>query len=134
MQAGLDKAMDEFGAISTEEKGKQGLVKFRGLMADYRKAVKPVAEKVIGDGYPDAPSAFEDMKAADAAYDPALAMLINIEGDLKKRGDEVFAKVDGLVSGVSMKVGPMEFTRMPSGARSLEAERVRLITAPFEAL
>ncbi|MFX8184110.1 hypothetical protein ABTL26_20075, partial [Acinetobacter baumannii] len=52
------------------------------------------------DGYPDAQAAFEDMKAADAAYDPALAMLNGIEADLKKRGDEVFAKVDGLVSNV----------------------------------
>ncbi|MFG6465099.1 methyl-accepting chemotaxis protein [Roseateles sp. BYS87W] len=99
-QAGLDKAMEDFAAIATEDKSREALAKFRGLMADYRKAVKPVADKVIGDGYPDAPSAFEDMKAADAAYDPALAMLINIEGDLKKRGDEVFNKVDGLVSGV----------------------------------
>ena len=97
-QAGLDKAMDDFGAISTEEKGKEALAKFRVLMADYRKAVRPVADKLAADGYADAQAAFDDMKAADVAYDPALAMLINIEGDLKKRGDDVFAKVDGLVS------------------------------------
>ncbi|MFG6460020.1 methyl-accepting chemotaxis protein [Roseateles sp. DXS20W] len=102
MQAGLDKAMDEFGAISTEEKGKQGLVKFRGLMADYRKAVLPVADKLTADGYPDAQEAFEAMKGADAAYDPALAMLNNIESDLKARGDAVFTQVNSLVSGVSV--------------------------------
>ena len=99
-QAALDKAMDDFGAISTEEKGKEALVKFRGLMADYRKAVRPVADKILADSYADAQAAFEDIKAADAAYDPALAMLNNIEGDLKKRGDEVFAKVDNLVGNV----------------------------------
>jgi len=99
-QAALDKAMDDFGAMATEDKGKEALVKFRALMADYRKAVKPVAEKLVADGYPDAQAAFEDMKAADSAYDPALAMLNGIEADLKKRGDEVFTKVDGLVSSV----------------------------------
>ena len=67
-QLALDKAMDDFGAISTEEKGKEALVKFRGLMADYRKAVRPVADKLVADGYPDAQAAFEDVKLADAAY------------------------------------------------------------------
>jgi len=99
-QAALDKAMDDFGAFATEAKSKENLAKFRTLMADYRKAVRPVADKLVADGYPDAQAAFEDMKAADAAYDPALAMLNGIEADLKKRGDEVFAKVDGLVSNV----------------------------------
>jgi methyl-accepting chemotaxis protein len=99
-QAGLDKAMDDFGAISTEKQAKDNLAKFRGLMADYRKAVKPVADKILADSYPDAQAAFEDIKAADAAYDPALAMLNGIEGDLKKRGDAVFAQVDGLVGNV----------------------------------
>jgi methyl-accepting chemotaxis protein len=99
-QAGLDKAMDDFGAMSTEEKSQQNLAKFRGLMADYRKAVKPVADKILADGYPDAQAAFEDIKAADGAYDPALAMLNGIEGDLKKRGDEVFTQVDGTISGI----------------------------------
>ncbi len=97
-QVSLDKAMDDFGAISTEQKGKDALVKFRALMADYRKAVKPVADKILADSYPDAQAAFEDIKAADAAYDPALAMLNGIEGDLKKRGDEVFTQVDSGVS------------------------------------
>ncbi|KQW51454.1 MULTISPECIES: methyl-accepting chemotaxis protein [unclassified Roseateles] len=99
-QAGLDKAMDDFGAISTEEKGKVALAKFRVLMADYRKAVLPVADKLGADGFADAQSAFEEMKAADAAYEPAITMLNNIEGDLKKRGDDVFAQVDSLVSNV----------------------------------
>ncbi|MDG0861791.1 methyl-accepting chemotaxis protein [Pelomonas aquatica] len=97
-QAGLDKAMDDFGAVTTEDKGREALARFRGLIADYRKAVRPAAEKLVADGYPDAQAAFEDMKAADGAFDPALAMLTSIEGDLRKRGDEVFAKVDGLVS------------------------------------
>ena len=35
-QAGLDQAMDDFGAISTEDNGKEALAKFRVLMADYR--------------------------------------------------------------------------------------------------
>ncbi|HEY9110047.1 MAG TPA: methyl-accepting chemotaxis protein [Roseateles sp.] len=99
-QAGLDKAMDDFGAISTEETSRQNLAKFRSLMADYRKAVKPVADKILADSYADAQAAFEDVKTADVAYDPALAMLNDIEGNLKKRGDDVFAQVDGLVSSV----------------------------------
>ena len=33
-----------------------------------------------------------------------------------------------------MKHGEMALTRMPSGARSLDAARVRLMTAPLEAL
>jgi methyl-accepting chemotaxis protein len=99
-QAGLDKAMNDFAAISTEQQGKNNLAKFRALMADYRKAVTPVADKLSGDAYPDAQGAFEEMKAADAAYDPALAMLQGIEGDLKKRGDQVFAQVDRLVKRV----------------------------------
>jgi methyl-accepting chemotaxis protein len=99
-QAGLDKAMDDFGKMTTEDKGREALVKFRGLMADYRKAVRPVVDKLVADGYSDAQAAFEDMKAADAAYDPALTMLNNIEADLKKRGDDVFATVDSLVSSV----------------------------------
>jgi methyl-accepting chemotaxis protein len=97
-QAGLDKAMDDFGAISTEDKSREALAKFRGLIADYRKTVAPVADKLAADGHADAQSAMEDMKAGDIAYEPALAMLINIEADLKKRGDEVFAKVDSLVA------------------------------------
>jgi len=99
-QAGLDKAMDDFGAISKEAKGQEALAKFRVLMADYRKAVKPVADKILADSYPDAQAAFEDIKTADAAYDPALAMLNGIEGDLKKRGDEVFTQVDSTISGI----------------------------------
>ncbi|MFT7775472.1 methyl-accepting chemotaxis protein [Roseateles sp.] len=99
-QAGLDKAMDDFGAVTTEEKGREALVRFRGLMADYRKAVRPVADKLAAGGYADAQAASEDMKAADAAYDPALAMLNNIEGDLKRRGDEVFTKVDSWIGNV----------------------------------
>jgi methyl-accepting chemotaxis protein len=99
-QAALDKAMDDFGAMTTEDKGREALAKFRVLMADYRKAVKPVADKLVADGYADAQAAFEEMKAADAAYEPAITMLNNIEGDLKKRGDDVFAKVDSLVSNV----------------------------------
>ncbi|MFG6441799.1 methyl-accepting chemotaxis protein [Roseateles sp. LKC17W] len=99
-QAGLDKAMDDFEAMSTEQQGKDNLRKFRGLMADYRKAVTPAADKLLGDAYPDAQTALDDMKAADAAYDPALAMLQGIEGDLKKRGDQVFEQVHKLVNGV----------------------------------
>ncbi len=99
-QAGLDKAMDDFGAISKEAKGQEALAKFRVLMADYRKAVKPVADKILADSYPDAQAAFEDIKTADAAYDPALAMLNGIEGDLKKRGDEVFTQVDSTISSI----------------------------------
>ena len=64
-QTGLDKAMDEFGAFATEDKSKENLAKFRALMADYRKVVRPVADKLAGDGYPDAQTALEDMKAAD---------------------------------------------------------------------
>ena len=96
-QVGLDKAMEDFAAISTEDKSKQALAKFRGLITDYRKAVRPVADKVAADGYPDVKAVVDDMKAADASYDPALAMLANIESDLKRRGDEVFTKVDALV-------------------------------------
>ncbi|WP_422017867.1 methyl-accepting chemotaxis protein [Roseateles sp.] len=99
-QAALDKSMDDFGAVTTEDASRAALAKFRGLITAYRQAVRPVADKLVADSYPDAQAAFEDMKAADAAYDPALTMLNNIEGDLKKRGDEVFAKVDGLVGSV----------------------------------
>ena len=99
-QAGLDKAMNDFGAMATEDKSREALAKFRALVADYRKTVLPVADKILADGHADAQSAAEEMKAADAAYDPALAMLNNIEADLKKRGDEVFTQVDGLVSTV----------------------------------
>lgn len=58
-QAGLDKAMDDFGAVTTEDKGREALARFRGLIADYRKAVRPAAEKLVADGYPDAQAAFE---------------------------------------------------------------------------
>ena len=95
-QAGLDKAMEDFAAIATEEKSKENLAKFRGLIAEYRKAVRPVSDKLAADGYPDAQTAQEDMKAGDASFDPALAMLAGIEADLKKRGDEVFTKVNSL--------------------------------------
>eukprot|EP01031_Cornospumella_fuschlensis_P007465 gene7465-9247_t len=78
-QAGLDKAMDDFGAFATEEKSKENLAKFRGLMVEYRKVVRPVADKLAADSFADAQSALEDMKAADAGYDPALAMLNGIE-------------------------------------------------------
>jgi methyl-accepting chemotaxis protein len=101
-QTGLDKAMDDFGAISTEDKSREALAKFRGLIADYRKTVLPVADKLLADGHADAQSAMEDMKAADTAYEPALAMLNNIESDLKRRGDEVFARVTTLVARVFM--------------------------------
>ena len=97
-QAGLDKAMEDFAAMATEDKSKEGLAKFRGLIADYRKAFRPVAEKLSADSYPDTQAVLEDMKAADASYDPALAMLAGIEADLKRRGDEVFVKVDSLVA------------------------------------
>ncbi|KQY89280.1 MULTISPECIES: methyl-accepting chemotaxis protein [Roseateles] len=96
-QAGLDQAMDDFGAMATEQTGKDNLAKFRELMAAYRKAARPAADKLLADGYADSQSAFDDMKAADAAYEPALAMLTNIEADLKKRGDAIFTKVDGMV-------------------------------------
>ncbi len=97
-QLKLDKAVDDFAGFATEPQSVENLGKFRALLVDYRKAVKPVAEKLLGDAYPDAQGAFDDMKAADAAYDPANAMLNGIEGDLKTRGDAVFSKVDALVS------------------------------------
>jgi methyl-accepting chemotaxis protein len=99
-QTGLDKAMDDFGAMATEQKSKDSLAKFRELIGAYRKAARPAADKLLVDGYADSQSAFEDMKVADAAYEPALAMLTNIESDLKKRGDEVFVKVNGLIESV----------------------------------
>jgi len=99
-QAGLDKAMDDFGAMATEPQSKDNLAKFRSLVNDYRKAVKPVADKLVADSFPDSQSAQEEMKAADTSYDPALAMLAGIEADLKKRGDDLFAQVTGLVSGL----------------------------------
>jgi len=99
-QAAMDKALDEFGAVVTEQQSKDNLAKFRGLIADYRKAVKPAIDKLLADGYADAQSAFEDIKVADAAYDPALAMLNNIEADLTRRGNEVFKQVDGMVGGI----------------------------------
>jgi len=46
-QAGLDKAMDDFGAMATEPQSKDNLAKFRSLVNDYRKAVKPVADKLV---------------------------------------------------------------------------------------
>ncbi len=131
-QASLDKGMEQFAAIATEDKSKEALAKFRGLMADYRKVVRPVADKLAADGYPDAPTALADMKAADAAYDPALAMLVNIEGDLKKRGDEVFAQVDGLVS--KLFVGFLVvFVACLVGGGVLAVRLSRSITGPLVA-
>ena len=49
-QAGLDKAMDEFGTLATEPQSQENLAKFRALINDYRKAVKPVADKLVAEG------------------------------------------------------------------------------------
>jgi methyl-accepting chemotaxis protein len=97
-QTGLDKAMSDFAQIATEQKSKDNLAKFQSLIADYRKAVKPVADKLLADSYPDAQTALEDMKAADKAYDPAYEMLKGIESDLSARGTAAFEKVDAIVS------------------------------------
>ncbi|MFG6412942.1 methyl-accepting chemotaxis protein [Roseateles sp. DC23W] len=99
-QSAMDKTLDQFGAVVSEQQSKDNLAKFRALMSDYRKAVKPAIDKILADGYADAQSAFEDIKVADAAYDPALAMLNNIETDLALRGNDVFKRVDGMVSGI----------------------------------
>ncbi|MFG6430652.1 methyl-accepting chemotaxis protein [Roseateles sp. LYH14W] len=99
-QVAMDKTLDRFGAVIAEQQSKDNLAKFRALMADYRKSVRPALDKLLADGYADAQSAFEDIKAADAAYDPALAMLNNIEADLASRGNDVFKQVDGMVSGI----------------------------------
>jgi methyl-accepting chemotaxis protein len=99
-QQGLDKAMEEFGAIAKSEEQQANLRSFRGHIEAYRKAVEPAAAKLLENGYADAQEAMADMKKADAAYDPALAMLIGIEANLAKSSGAVFAKVDGLVSGL----------------------------------
>ncbi|MGQ3093897.1 MAG: methyl-accepting chemotaxis protein [Roseateles sp.] len=97
-QVTMDKTLDQFGALISEPQSKDNLAKFRALVADYRKAVRPALDKLLADGYADAQSAFEDIKAADAAFDPALTMLNDIGADLTRRGNDVFVQVDGLVS------------------------------------
>jgi len=97
-QQGLDKAMSDFGAIAKTEESQANLKKFAGHIADYRKAVAPVTEKLLANGYADAQEALADLKAAEAAYAPAATMLAGIETTLASTSDAVFSKVNGLVN------------------------------------
>ncbi|MFN5047899.1 methyl-accepting chemotaxis protein [Roseateles sp.] len=97
-QQGLDKAMDEFGALARSEEQQANLRKFRDHIAAYRKAVAPVAKTLLDNGYPEAKEAMTEMKQADAAFEPALAMLMGIESTLSQSSSEVFSQVDSLVS------------------------------------
>ena len=97
-QAGLDKSMDQFGAMAKQPESQKNLTVFRGHIAKYRAAVGPVSKKIQGNGYGSAQDAFADMKVADEAYAPALAMLVGIEASLTTTSDAVFTKVDGVVT------------------------------------
>ncbi|CAN5327192.1 methyl-accepting chemotaxis protein [soil metagenome] len=97
-QKGLDKAMDDYGAIAKEPQSADKLTEFRSHIAKYRAAVAPVATKILDNGYGSAQDAFADIKIADASYNPALVMLQGIEAKLTTSSETVFTKVDGLVT------------------------------------
>ncbi|MDN3922652.1 methyl-accepting chemotaxis protein [Roseateles violae] len=97
-QQELDRAMEQFGTLSKSDKQKADLDAFRAHIASYRKAVAPVATKLLDNGYADAQEAFADMKSADAAYEPAITMLQGLEATLAKTSEAVFDQVNGLVN------------------------------------
>jgi len=97
-QAALDKAMKDFGALAANDTQRDNLKTFAGYIATYHQAVLPVADKLANNGYAEAKDAFTDLKAADAAYQPALKMLDGIEDNLSKNSNALFDKVDTLVA------------------------------------
>ncbi len=97
-QQGLDKAMNDFGTLAKTAESQQNLQKFRGHIDQYRQVVRPVADKLLANGFADAQEAKAAMQAADAGFQPAAAMLANIETTLDKTAGEVFTKINGLVS------------------------------------
>ena len=97
-QQGLDKAMDEFGAIAKQQESQDKLALFRGHIGKYRAAVAPVAKKILDNGYGSAQDAFADIKVADESFAPALKILQDLEATLTTTSETVFTKVDGLVT------------------------------------
>ncbi|MDC6167295.1 methyl-accepting chemotaxis protein [Paucibacter sp. XJ19-41] len=99
-QQGLDQAMADFGKLAATQQSQDNLQRFRGHIDIYRKAVAPVAAQLLASGYADAQEAQAAMKAADAGYQPAAAMLADIEATLNKTAEAVFSKVDGMVQSI----------------------------------
>jgi methyl-accepting chemotaxis protein len=97
-QQALDKAMSDFASRAKSPKSLADLKTFAGHIAEYRKAVEPVAAKLQANGYADAQEAFADMKAADKAYEPAAALLSGIEATLANTSSTVFQDVNGLIN------------------------------------
>jgi methyl-accepting chemotaxis protein len=99
-QQRLDKAMADYVAFATTPETQGNLGKFRGYMADYRNAVKPVAEKLETGAFGTAADAAQAMQAARKGYEPAYEMLATIEDKMIERGNEVFAKVQSTIRAI----------------------------------
>ncbi|MGY4830213.1 methyl-accepting chemotaxis protein [Sphaerotilaceae bacterium SBD11-9] len=100
-QAGVDQSMKDYADLvagNAEAEGK--LAQFRGHIQAYRKAFVPVADKLMASGFADAQEAFEALKAAQAPYAEAAALLDNVENAVSLVGKQVFGTVERVTQGV----------------------------------
>jgi methyl-accepting chemotaxis protein len=96
--AALDKGMKEFEPLAVTDEQRNSLASFRTHIAEYRKAVEPVAAKLLTNGYTEAKDAFTDLKAGDKGYQGAAALLANIETTLATKSAAVFEKVGSMIA------------------------------------
>ncbi|PZR71152.1 MAG: hypothetical protein DI537_48395, partial [Stutzerimonas stutzeri] len=97
-QATMDKVLDESRQLTEGTEYAGQLQQVAAQLADYRKAVKPLIDKLQQDAYADASSALADAKSAEAPYAAAAAGLGQLENLLNERAGGVFERVDTLVS------------------------------------
>jgi methyl-accepting chemotaxis protein len=99
-QAGLDDGMKAYAALATEPKQQESLAAFRQHVADYRRALAPVAAKLLQSGYADAKEAFADMAPAQKHHAAASKLLDGVETAVQERSEQVFAQVRGFVGNI----------------------------------
>ena len=98
--AALDKGMKEFEPLAVTDEQRNSLAAFRTHTAEYRKAVEPVAAKLLTNGYVEAKEAFTDLKAGDKGYQGAAALLANIETNLATKSAALFDKVESMIAAI----------------------------------
>lgn len=97
-QKALDVAAGEFANAPINEQQKKNLETFRTHLDAYRGAVRPVADKLLNNGFASVSEAREAMQQSDKPYLAIYEMLAGIEAALQKGGTEVFGKINGAIT------------------------------------
>jgi methyl-accepting chemotaxis protein len=101
-QAVLDKAMADFGAAVSTPEQKKSLSDFAGFAKAYQGAMGPFADKLASGAYATPADARMALGDANKSYQAMYDMLAGIDVTLQKSSGEIFGKVKGAMSAITM--------------------------------